>query len=479
MFSRLRQYATGLRFFRTIPNSKLMPRMPFTSNVNSLSALTLPVIDRVASDLRQNNQLPNAKNTFFVLAQHLLTTTTPFIAGLINHLGAETDRVFVVGKRYSNNQRAIDSLKSLGVYVQPSSEQIGLDDFIPAYTLDINKMWDSVEGSVNTFHELHQGIKPTVIVGDDGGYLLGRTPKRILEICNVIGFEQTMSGKEAYTVPYPVIMPATSIKQSIEPPMVAKVVLTEVLKTLPETLTNPRFGILGFGAMGQALYKILPKDKALIYDKDPHKRTLKRNSHVTDLAVFIAESDVIICCSGTDSLSSMVEYFGMTRQPKYIINAASASELLSLLQYVQSKNRNGPLPQLSDISFKNSVGTKHIIAYGGCPINFRPALTTGESVPAHEIQFTRGLLFASVVQALHAVPYFENRKDNAACYQLDPYLQAKVATAFFAENPTLEKEYGKAANQVQNVNWIRENTGGTPMPSFVGEQNEQPSELTL
>jgi hypothetical protein len=105
-------------------------------------------------------------------------------------------------------------------------------------------------------------------------------------------------------------------------------------------------------------------------------------------------------------------------------------------------------------------------------------LTTGVSVPAEEIQFTRGLLFASVVQALHAAQHFGDKKGLADCYQLDPHLQKKVAIAYLGEKPPLVQKSGDIVNQIVDSEWIRENTGGTPMPGVSFDSNQESSKLT-
>lgn len=115
------------------------------------------------------------------------------------------------------------------------------------------------------------------------------------------------------------------------------------------------------------------------------------------MSALIASADYIFGCSGRDISDSHLEQFRLATRNKTLISCSSEDkEFLSLLQMI---NQQAPMifDPMDDIEFKTEFGASIHLLRGGFPVNFD---NTGESVPANDIQLTRSLVIAAVLQAL-------------------------------------------------------------------------------
>jgi len=131
------------------------------------------------------------------------------------------------------------------------------------------------------------------------------------------------------------------------------------------------------------------------------------------------------------------------------------NEFNSLLINIQRNNRNGPIDPLNDIFYPKTKPCAVILG-GGMPLNFKMVNQglSEDSVAPEDIQLTRGLLAAAVLQACDMTEGYPKDIDIAKQYQLDAEWQKFVVSAWCqAINKPMIPEF-------ENLEWIRENSPG-------------------
>jgi len=417
------------------------------------------------------------RDYYLIAGQHCLGTTGSLLQWLRDACGLKMKKTYLVGKSYSNNARVVEKLKSLGLRYQANSEQLTLGAFPEAYETDISQLYAKL---LTDLKRGGQGAKG-VIVLDDGGHLFKKFPREISKIKNlaniqipVIGIEQTSSGVASSRIfPFPIIEVATSAAKQLEPASVVGILKKQLDKDLlakggsSEALKNLCYGIAGFGNVGKAVFHLLRQsgcDNVIFYDQKSPDNSIEQPKRIVELPHFIRAADVIVGCTGEDFMKidfpACLEAMESRERPIIFASASSKdTEFNSLLRHIHSNNRNGAIDPLGDIPYPKH-NPMAIILGGGMPLNFKQ-VHTGESehsVPPEEIQLTRGLLAAAVLQAKRMM---EDKVVLAEQYQLDSAWQSFIVNAWTQDRKEPQ------LTTFQDLDWISQHSLGKPLETGV------------
>lgn len=433
---------------------------------------------------------PDLEGYFLIAGQHILDTTGSLFEWMRNILNLSMSNTYVVGKSYSTSQAVAQQMQDvLKINYQTSSQQMMLGGFSESYDYDVIKVWEKLLSKLAILERKKQNAKG-IFVLDDGGHLFRRMLPAILSLKTangkplpIVGIEQTSSGVFASkSFLYPIIEVASAAAKKLETQMLAKLFAEQWESTIkislaslklpnfPDELSGLRFGIMGLGNVGKAMLTHLQKlgyKNLVVYDLDPVVREKTNASNIfvaKDVPSFLKEADVILGCTGHNFMSAnFAECLEIIQQPRripriFVSLSSKDTEFNSLLVKIHQDNRNGPIDPLKHILYPKNNPHSVIVA-AGMPFNFLSvnAGLCNYSIPHHEIQLTRGLLAAAILQAYHMI---QNDRINIAMqYQLDPHWQRFVVQAWLHSNqkPMLA--------EFNNLEWIQAHSGGEPYPT--------------
>jgi hypothetical protein len=416
-----------------------------TSQFRSLEVLAA-VSQRYASRVA-----PHLGNTGIVCVQHLLETTGSLLEALLT-LGVEPSNVHVLGKAYSTNPDVATRLRRLGVSVSNGTLPTHPGHFSEAVRDDLLKLWDSATS-------LRSGAIDTLVVVDDGGRCLTSVPEWCAAIPSVVGIEQTQFGMAR--LPYerfPVVLVARSAaKMYVEAPMIARAIAGRAASSLAATLGTHRRGVVGAGHIGSALLAEFQRNgfDVSVYDPVLSGHTLPGIKKYASLYRLVRDTDVLFGCTGVDIFGTQVvdeEWFSRCR----VLASCSSEdvEFQSLLRMYGVPVVDRVAHVVSDVNCL--IGARGItVLRGGYPVNFDG---TPDSVPAEDIQLTRGLLLGAIFQAVLL------SKAQARCepVMLAPEIQQVVCEAWFAGDPRRELGYPtKLRRGVRRTDWLEGQSEGT------------------
>lgn len=421
----------------------------------------LPVLDAMVNKFAATDQHP-LKETAVIYVHHSLRTSLNLLDAMFA-LGLLPKHTFVLGKHYSENTWVVEETKRRGVYYQPCSTQKTLGSFDQHFTLDINNLWAA---TIRRLQE-NSNIK-NILILDHGGYAINLMPAGLTRSFSVVGLEKTSSGlvhwaRHGTTPTFPLInMANCAAKKFLESPLIAKAVVDKLSAVIPVAEKPTICGVIGYGAIGKAIVEKLLSfgHKVIVYDNDPAQlqtTNLCKNFFVTDdLVSLIATADLLFGCSGQD-ITRAIEIFRLSTRDKILVSCSSGDrEFLTLLQLIQKQDQTGKKVDTShDVTYESSLGSKIKILRGGFPYNFDHS---GESVPANDIQLTRALVLAGVLQAID----FFNKSHvlrNGGLYTLDAYLQKFVVDEWLQYQPG-DRYTEKVLSDFQDIEWIRKNSPG-------------------
>jgi len=156
-----------------------------------------------------------------------------------------------------------------------------------------------------------------------------------------------------------------------------------------------------YGAIGKAVTSALESQgkRVVIYDKNQSTDSSDSLEHI------IERADYIFGCTGADITSNIVHSILQARSQKVFLSCSSEDkEFLSLLQEITKKKRFHQDIIFDDISYTTDAGGAITIVKGGFPVNFDDS---GESVPSQDIQLTRALVIAGIIDAIKKVPFMK------------------------------------------------------------------------
>jgi len=275
----------------------------FTLNIPGL-----PLLDALASLV---DDRVDFSNTVLVGIQHLVANTVPLMEKL-KEAGLEYERMFLLGKVYSSNPQSAEALKSLGIFVHPSSLTLDKVTLLVDYRTQLGKAATDLIATAN--EQLQSQPKPRrLLVLDSGGTLIRLVNHYRASIdAEIVAVEQTRSGARAirdFSRPlFPVINVAESrAKLRHESPYIASAIFDKIqveIQKLPmETeLTNLNTLVVGAGAVGMEVAKHLTNKVAelIVYDPDDERIALARTKGMfaKSLQEGLSQSQMIIGCVG-------------------------------------------------------------------------------------------------------------------------------------------------------------------------------------
>jgi S-adenosylhomocysteine hydrolase len=411
----------------------------------------LPVLDELVG--RVSSRQPRLLEGFVVVAvQHLLETTGSLFESLFS-LGLEPSRTFVTGKIYSTCRQVKDRLYRRGVQVCESRKPQKWGTYAECMRADIEHMWTMAVAAV------HGARTRGVIVLDDGGYLISSTPASALRAIPVRGVEQTSSGiLKLGHPPIPVVEVASSAaKMILEPTLISNA----VFKRMQQCATSRcRYGVVGMGNIGAAVARGLLDGGAHVtgYDLDPSNvSNVEAVRPAFTLKELISSTDTVYGCTGADVFAGQPWWTALDGENVLASCSSHDQEFGTILRAYGTQH---PVDHpLRDVTVKVAGGGQLQIVRGGYPVNFDGSR---ESVPAGEIQMTRGLLASGVVQAAYGC-----LKGTTTIWkkeQLSPAMQRIVVGRWLRTRPAVRSIYDSSipVDRFEDENWIRLRSYGSP-----------------
>jgi S-adenosylhomocysteine hydrolase len=414
-------------------------------------AITMPVLEKL---IKRINSTALFKKTLFICVQHLLFTNIDLFRAMI-HLGAIPHNIYVLGKIYSTNYSVSKLLTDMGIHISPRhNQESGLTSFREAFDADILAMMGKIlcsRGKDNF---------DAIIILDDGGHCIKNYYQSTLfknfRNVPVIGIEQTSSGLAFLQEPkYPSIEVASSaLKQEVESLFIAKA----ILEKCPNLFENKAktFSVIGLGAIGRSLANLLIDlgFTVFTYDKDSTKNFSFTRGFITrHIHEAFSKGDYIFGCTGKDIMHGLNVNDPILGNKILISCSSGDSEFKSLLEH------NAPCSDtlLSNLKIKQDNGQTLTILAGGFPINLD---TSGYSVKACDIQLTRALLLAALIQAAFIL---KASLTPAKRLMLDPLLQFFILGEW-QHVGSIDIINSPIVNKLCNIDVIKSKSGGFFFP---------------
>lgn len=438
-------------------NKNLLNNLNASSDYLSLPEINLPVMDALLEKAFIDGKRDIFKKTAIYYVHHPLQTSINVIDGLIR-LGAQPKNIFILGKRYSECEAVVTALIRKGVHYQPCSMQTNIGRYSYSFIRDINWLWAGL------VEQIKEEDVDEILILDHGGHAIAFVPLMLLQQYKVLGIEKTTAGfinSEKHGIPpIPIIDVANSAaKRFLESPLIAEAVVNKIVSYLPENINDFIFGVVGLGSIGEAVANRLRSlgCRLIVHDINPGKLLSiqgKPNIFCThDLTALIAESDYIFGCSGRDISEGRLEQFRLSSSNKVLISCSSEDkEYLSLLHMINQYSLKEHEP-LDDIEYHTEFGSTIHLLRGGFPVNFDHS---GESVPANDIQLTRSLVLAAVLQASE---YFKGPQIKKGVYALDSSYQRFVINEWLKYQDTSNIQPEELFNLL-NEDWISLHSNG-------------------
>ena len=364
------------------------------------NSIHLPVLDALLAKANHSETRQVLEKTVIYYVHHPLQTSINVIDSFVA-LGARYDNIFILGKKYSQNEEVVTALTKRGVHYQPCSMQLRAGHYATAFIRDINWLWFQL-----TLH-LNKTIE-NILVLDHGGHAVTFVPSELLEHYRIIGIEKTSAGffdiEKRGLPPFPMIDVANCFaKRYLESPLIAKAIVTKLFSLLPKPSRKLHYGVVGLGSVGQAIIEQLLKrgQKLIVFDVNSELiKPFEQDSRFVcakDTRDLIATCDWIFGCSGRDISESSIEQLRIAPHDKTLVSCSSEDkEFLSLLRFIDKQKP--PISDLLDtLEYHSELGATIRVLRGGFPANFD---SSGESVPANEIQLTRALVVGAVLQSV-------------------------------------------------------------------------------
>jgi hypothetical protein len=317
-----------------------------------------------------------------------------------------------------------------------------------------------------------------IVICDEGGKFLNKfidfynnpdTQKysKKLSDFHVVAIEHTKCGTYAealHRLPFPLINMAESYVKEKEAEFIAKSMLVgsgPILKKLLRNNPSYTIGIVGPGKVGsKTLYLLLenyPEASFCLYDKESSVYTSgdieslrqedgrwQRVSRSGSIEQLFQQNAIVFSFTGHDITADLPsDFFTANHTPMnwHLISGSSGDiEFLSVLTQMPDY-RFESLADIRDYTRAlgaNSDGSSHSITLynGGFPANF--SANQPKAVPVKEIQVTRAMKLASLVQALNllAVMLLISRGDHQtlkAYMKLDARYQWEIIQAFYRD----------------------------------------------
>lgn len=417
----------------------------------------LPVLTALTKKIKKSIYV-DLSNTVFVCVQHLLYTTVNLFQSLIE-LGAKPSNIFLIGKNYSTCPEVEKIITELGIQLISHTSLTILGEYNLVFSRDVKNMWQIVTERIN---EMHDKVSQIVVL-DDGGRCLENIPDELLQKNKLIGIEQTTAGLQnplVQQLTIPIVDVATcAVKLQLESNMIIDAIFKKIEGRFK--LDNLlKYGIIGAGAIGIALYKKLSSKNLNVYLHDIDKAKaldsgINKAYYIDNIQDTINYCDVILGCTGKDITRTLDLTKILPKHKTFISCSSEDKEFLSLLKYINPFHNIRKNSQ-NDIIYETQKGATIEILNSGFPANFD---ASGESVPAENIQLTRALLLGGVIQAILLNVYSCDKYKGRT--MLHEALQAYIANEWFKAIKFVSDK--SLIFRLKNKEYIRTHSGGNPI----------------
>lgn len=392
------------------------------------------------SELVLKNKLDSV---LFVCVQHILSSTIDLFEALIE-LGALPENIYVLGKHYSTISQAEEKLKKMKINVKSATKIYPIGFFNQAFESDVQQLWQHVESEI-------KNKKPRLIVIlDDGGHCLNFAPNKLLSHYPIVGIEQTTGGLLHHNfrrLNFPIIEVASSAaKRKLESPFIAEAIASSTSSQLQLSSKNMCFGVIGKGAIGQAVIQKLRTQDFELFSFDITDENPKKMHHV------FQNSDILLSCTGRDIFHNLTPLKLFKKDIILVSCSSEDKEFRTLLRNAKFSSQNLPLENLKT---KNKSGGEIKILKGGFPINFN---NQQELEPIEDIYLTRLLLLGGLIQAVQIAQNKDLHQKNCRL-MFEPSFQKHIALNWLKiKEINLENEIFRT--NFSNLDWIKSNSGG-------------------
>lgn len=343
-----------------------------------ISEKNLPLVHKFISQL----QGFDLTDVMIICIQHVFMSTYYMFDALFE-VGLDPRNLFILGKCYSSDPRAVKKLREQGAYVSEMS--LYFDSHQPYDEILSSSAAELIQTAILN-RDLSKFQK--IIILDDGGDLITNAKKILPYQSNIIGIEQTTSGHTRISrnpLKFPVIDLARSwLKLQYETPINIRIA-TEKIKEKIKTLKTyvKKVLILGYGTLGQAIHQSLVNT----FEVDCYDPKLKGILGIKDLRTKLKTYDLIIGCSGSTSVTK--EMHSLCKSNVVLASISSSDREFDAV-FLRRQ-----CPQMNDCH-EDVVINGRILLNGGFPINFSSDFSSSDT---DEYQLTRALIVASIFQS--------------------------------------------------------------------------------
>ena len=218
----------------------------------------LTILDQLWEGVEFDTDL---SNLYILSVQHILESTGSLFEKLIQN-GVSPDKIYLIGKIYSNHNDTYKKLRSFGIniYKNKKPERYG---HIREY------MKKDITGMVTEFLSKIPDECLNILVLDDGGLLIKSIPQSITQRHRVIAIEQTTFGlRYQENSRMPIIQVAKSAaKKYLEPKLIIRSLYFRIEKYLNSNTGLKNVGVVGAGNIGSEIIKYFSKRYSVnVYD---------------------------------------------------------------------------------------------------------------------------------------------------------------------------------------------------------------------
>ncbi len=385
-----------------------------------------------------------------VCCQHLLSTTGSLIESLCD-CGLDPSRVFLLGKVYSSNSEVVQKLQTMGCTVISGSHAPAYGTHSQSLRGDARQLWKMAAERLG-------GAISKVVIVDDGGMMHLEMPMELQSTRRVAGVEQTTFGIGHYaaieTRGIPVINVASAAaKRHYETPLVCEALIRRVRQHLIAGKVKCPCGVIGLGKVGLQLAKALGDIGHAVFGFDKNSQRLEmlpKSRQCSCASEVVERAQFVFGCVGDDALrmNDVLLMGGGTR----VFASCSTGDiefrslLLADFRWTPVGESTGPCPTLEAVYPSN---LRLRILRSGYPVNFD---NSPESVPARDIQLTRALLLAAVLQACQLLNQRKFEKPPGSL-MLDPIMQRRIVESW-------RRHSGRGTSAVPDVDWFTRESRG-------------------
>ena len=340
------------------------------------------------------------EDTALVAVQHMLLQSLDLFE-TVGAMGLDLKNCFALGKVYSNHPLVIEKLRALSVTVLDATVPL-LGEFHDTFDRDVERLWE-VAGEALAKRPIKR-----ILILDDAGVCITKTPQEVLQRYTVAGVEQTSQGIflfETTPPPFGVMSWARSaVKLVIGGPIFSQCFVEKFNEEFLHGVSpgGARVGIVGFGSIGRSVATLMMRQGAPLSIYDPDTAVQVPRSvrdqvvRLDSLEELMLRCDYIFGCSGRQPFEGK---WPLRHRPSVSLLSASGGdqEFAAIIREAGDRFDITIDPATSDVTIASGPSGPIRIAYAGYPYNFvsrRP-----EAVPTRIVQLETGGLLAALIQA--------------------------------------------------------------------------------